>query len=97
MKFDELIIGKKYIFRRHTGQNKFEPATFLGCDHFGIPTVQFCFDNSMEELSNAMFDPLPIPLGESWLKGLMMVKIDEILAIKAECDVMFDLLKELRK
>lgn len=96
MIIEDLVIGQKYIFRRHTGSSKFEPATFFGCDHLGIPTVQFCFDNSMEVLPHAMFDPLPQPLTENWLKEQMMVRTDKILALKAESDTMFNLLKEMK-
>lgn len=98
MDIDDLVIGQKYVFRRHGygGDAKFQPATFFGLDHLGIPTVQFCFDNSMEELPNAMFDPLPKPLTEEWLKREMMERHDTIMALKAESDAMFDLLKGLK-
>jgi hypothetical protein len=96
MDIEDLVHGQKYIFRRHTSSNKFEPATFLGCDHLGIPTVQFCLDDSLEELPNAMFDPSPQPMTREWLQREMLERGEVILGLKAESDLMFNLLKEVK-
>jgi hypothetical protein len=97
MVIEDLVLGQKYIFFRRDGTTaKFEPATFLGCDRFGIPTVQFCFDDSLEELPNAMFDPSPYPMTREWLQREMLERGEVILALKAESDLMFNLLKEVK-